>query len=105
MFAVISLLLAFFLGVLLVKKKLLCSRRPAGQGTGELNEDQIDGEHVIVNNANEASSELIPQIPAVNSSRAGADTEDLQLMVRNPINIRDTVISLYGIASPTEKVV
>ena len=89
----------------MVKKKLLCSGRRAGQETGELNDDQTDREHVIVNNANEASSELIPQIPAVNSSRAGADTEDLQIMVRNPMNMSDTVISLYGIASPTEKVV
>ena len=80
----------------MVKKQLLCSRRRAGhahQETGELNEDQTDREHVIVNNANEAPSELIPQIPAVNSSRAGTDTEDLQLMVRNPMNISDTVIS------------
>ena len=76
----------------MVKKKLLCSRRPAGQETGELNECQTDRPQVIVNNANEAPSELIPQIPAVNSSRAGADTEDLQLVVRNPINISDTVI-------------
>lgn len=94
----------------MVKKKLLCSGRRAGhahQETGELNEDQTDRAQVIVNNANEheVSSALIPQIPAVNSSRAGADTEDLQLMVRNPMNISDTVISLYGIASPTEKVV
>lgn len=105
-FAASSLLLAFLLGILVVKKQLLCSRRRAGhahQETGELNEDQTDREHVIVNNANEAPSELIPQIPAVNSSRAGADTEDLQLMVRNPMNISDTVISLCGIASPTEK--
>ena len=82
----------------MVKKQLLCSRRRAGhahQGTGELNEDQTDRAQVIVNNANEVSSALIPQIPAVNSSRAGADTEDLQLMVRNPMNISDTVISLY----------
>ena len=107
-FAASSLLLAFLLGILVVKKQLLCSRRRAGhahQETGELNEDQTDREHVIVNNANEAPSELIPQIPPVNSSRAGADTEDLQLMVRNPMNISDTVISLCGIASPTEKVV
>ena len=109
-FAASSLLLAFLLGVLVVKKQLLCSRRRAGhahQETGELNEDQTDRAQVIVNNANEreVSSALIPQIPAVNSSRAGADTEDLQLMVRNPMNISDTVISLYGIASPTEKVV
>lgn len=87
-FAASSLLLAFLLGILVIKKQLLCSRRRAGhahQETGELNEDQTDhSEHVIVNNANEAPSELIPQIPAVNSSRAGADTEDLQLMVRNP---------------------
>lgn len=92
----------------MVKKQLLCLRRRAGhahQETGELNEDQTDGAQVIVNNANEVSSALLPQIPAVNSSRAGADTEDLQVMVRNPMNISDTVISLYGIASPTEKAV
>ena len=92
----------------MVKKQLLCSRRRAGhahQGTGELNEYQTDRAQVIVNNANEVSSALIPQVQAVNSSRAGADTEDLQLMVRNPMNISDTVIPLYGIASPTEKVV
>ena len=47
-----------------------------------------------VNNAIDTSSELIQQIPRDNQSRVCADTEDLQLMVRNPMNVSDKVNSL-----------
>ena len=100
LFALISLLLAFLLGVLVVKKQLLhvCSRRRAGQETREVDEDQTDREGVDpatsntyfhdagtqVNNANDASSELIQQSPSVTPSRSCADSEDVPLMVRIP---------------------
>ena len=65
-----------------------------------MDEDQTDREDVDpvtgntyfhdagtqVNNANDASSELIQQIPSVTPSRSCADSEDLPLMVRIPMS-------------------
>lgn len=111
LFAVISLLLAFLLGVLVVKKQLLCSRRPAGQETGELDDNQTDRDDVDpdtskcktypdharaqVNNAHDTSPELNQQIPS-HDTQLGAcsHTEHLPLIVRNPTNVSDKVNSV-----------
>lgn len=94
----------------MVKKQLLCSRR-ARQETGELDDNQTDRDDVDpdtskcktcpdharaqVNNAHDTSPELNQQIPS-HDTEPGAcpHTEDLPLIVSNPMNVSDKVTSV-----------